>query len=329
MDSLLIQSWALYALSLSIVFARLVFRRIMLKAFKNLQSDDWIMVFLMLPVTVFVVLTVAIGKASSPKQSTYLYILEELQIVIVWLVKACLLVLYWRIFSVAFSIVRRRYVQAVSTVCVLSFIITQTSLLSLCHPTHADKVQCPAYYSYTIVSLTFSTLTIVLIMVIPIPFIPTPRRLLLGVLMVTSISIMILGILARYYILTAPESQTYLFYYVYEITLLIVFANLPFLTSLVVTSTPARLREFGRNLSLSCEAVHMPLSTWPRSRRVSVHDAKSPPLRMNPLSSMAKVISGGTEKRESTVFIPVVRPESAKSRTGARPRSGEGWPLPS
>lgn len=97
MDSLLVQSWSLFALCISIIFARLMFRRIMLKAFKHLQSDDWIMVFLMLPVTAFVVLTVAVGDAYSTKQSTYRYVLEELQIVITWLVKAGLLVLYWRI----------------------------------------------------------------------------------------------------------------------------------------------------------------------------------------------------------------------------------------
>lgn len=97
MDSLLVQSWTLFALSFSIIIARVMFRRIRLKAFKGLQSDDWIMVFLMLPITASVILTVAIGDAYSSKHRTYRFILEELQIVITWLVKACLLVLYWRI----------------------------------------------------------------------------------------------------------------------------------------------------------------------------------------------------------------------------------------
>lgn len=228
----------------------------------------------------------------------------------------------------ASSVLRRRYIQAVSTICALSFVVTQISLLSLCSPTRSDKAQCSQYYSYTIVSLTCSTLTTILIVVVPIPLIPTPRRLLLSILMVTSISILILGILARYYVLTAPASQTYLFYYIYEITLLIIFANLPFLTSLVVTSTPARLREFGRNFSISREAVNMPLSPWPRSRRASVRDAKSPPLGNDRLSSTTTVISGGTDGRESAVFSSLMRPESAKSRAGEKLQSREDWPLP-
>ena len=97
MDSLLIQSRTLHAVSVSVIIARLAFRRIMLKSFADLQTDDWIMVLLLLPLTASTVLTVSLGDSEPDKQSTYRYVLEELQIVMVWLVKACLLVLYWRI----------------------------------------------------------------------------------------------------------------------------------------------------------------------------------------------------------------------------------------
>lgn len=95
MNSLLIQSWTLYALSLTVIVARLVFRRIMLKSLTDLQADDWVMVLLLLPLTAFTVFTVSTGGSEQP--SVYRYILEELQIIISWLVKICLLVLYWRI----------------------------------------------------------------------------------------------------------------------------------------------------------------------------------------------------------------------------------------
>lgn len=73
-----------------------VFRRIMLKSFTDLQADDWIMVFLILPFTASTVFTTLV---TSPKTQgrTYRYVLEELRIMTAWLVKACLLVLYWRI----------------------------------------------------------------------------------------------------------------------------------------------------------------------------------------------------------------------------------------
>lgn len=99
-SSLTIQSWTFYAIAVVIIFARLVFRRIMLKSFVDLQADDWIMVFLLLPITAAIVLMVPAADPKTNHQRTYRYVLEELQIVIAWLVKACLLILYWRILYV-------------------------------------------------------------------------------------------------------------------------------------------------------------------------------------------------------------------------------------
>lgn len=95
--SLAVQSWIFYALAVSIVFARIAFRRIMLKSFADLQADDWIMVALLAPFTASIVLANFIAKAETQQQHIHRYVLEELQIVINWLVKTCLLVLYWRI----------------------------------------------------------------------------------------------------------------------------------------------------------------------------------------------------------------------------------------
>ena len=231
---------------------------------------------------------------------------------------------------VAFSIVRRRYVQVVSAICVLSFIITQVSLLSWCRPTRiGNNSQCSTYHNHTIVSLVFSTLTTVLVLILPTPFIPTPRRFLLVILLVTGISTLVFGIIARYSILTSPASGTFLFYYAFETTFLIIFANLPFLTSLVST-TPAWIREFGRNISFSQDNVNLPLSPWPRSRRVSVQDIASPSPLASRLGSTVTVTSDRTERKQWSGSAPVTRPSSVKYSldTISRRDSGRGWPLP-
>ncbi|KAF9700535.1 hypothetical protein EKO04_001836 [Ascochyta lentis] len=330
-SSLAIQSWAFYALAFSIIVARLIFRRIMLKSFADLQADDWIMVSLLLPFTAFIVLTNLVSNEPTQQQRTYRYVLEELQLVITWLVKACLLVLYWRIFPVASSILRRRYVQVVSAICILSFLITQISLLSWCQPAHMeDNPQCLTYHNHTIVSLTSTTLTTFFVLILPTPFIPTPRRFLLAILTVTGILTLTFGIFARYLVLTAPESGAYLFYYTSEPTLLIIFANLPFLTSLVVSTAPARIREFGRNISFSRDGGSMPLSPWPRSRRMSVQSLGTPRLGASRLGSTTTVVSGEPERKERTVSAPVTRPGSVKCsvETWERSSGGGGWPLP-
>lgn len=96
-SSLIVQSWTFHAVAVTIIFARLVFRRIMLKSFADLQADDWIMVFLLVPFTAAIVIMAPAADVKSDNHRVYRYVLEELQIIITWLVKACLLVLYWRI----------------------------------------------------------------------------------------------------------------------------------------------------------------------------------------------------------------------------------------
>ncbi|KAI8931868.1 hypothetical protein NX059_010773 [Plenodomus lindquistii] len=72
-------------------------RRLMLHAWENLQADDWVMTLLLGPFTAAIVLANQISGDQSVDDRKLRFQLEVLQIVIIWLVKACLLVLYWRI----------------------------------------------------------------------------------------------------------------------------------------------------------------------------------------------------------------------------------------
>jgi hypothetical protein len=103
-------------------------------------------------------------------------------------------------------------------------------------------------------------------MILPIAFIPTPRRILLFILLLLSTLVLASSAISRISILRHPNQQAYLPWYTAESTLSIVFANLPFLTSLVVTAAPARMRS---------------TLAWPRSRQESLVDVRTsqPPLR--------------------------------------------------
>lgn len=231
---------------------------------------------------------------------------------------------------IAFNPFRRRYIKATSVICALSFLVAQVSLLSWCQPTQLSASQCTTYHNHMIISLSLDTLTTLLVLILATPLIQTPRHCLLVILVVTGISILIVGVFARASILIAPASDTYLFYYNYEITLLIAFANLPFLTSLVVSTTPACIRDFSRNISFSREGVHMPLSPWPRSNRVSVQDISTPPARTSQFGSIVTITSGEMGRKDYAKFAPVTRPGSIEySLNDMRHSDGErGWPLP-
>jgi hypothetical protein len=55
------------------------------------------MMVVLLPYTASIVLANQVGTSHSAEERKFRYVLEEMQIITIWLVKACLLVLYWRI----------------------------------------------------------------------------------------------------------------------------------------------------------------------------------------------------------------------------------------
>lgn len=107
---------------------------------------------------------------------------------------------------------------------------------------------------------------------LPVAFIPTPRRLLLAILLILSILVFFAGVRSRALVLLHPASPNYLHWYTSETSLSMIFANLPFLTSLVVATAPSRMRYFSHNLRHSGSIGALP--TWPRSRLGSLNNSE-------------------------------------------------------
>ncbi|KAF2025195.1 hypothetical protein EK21DRAFT_43965, partial [Setomelanomma holmii] len=237
--TLAIQSWTLYTVSISLIFSRFIFRRMTLGSFKKLQADDWLSILVLMPYTASIVLANQIDSGQSANERKFRYMLEEMQIITIWLVKACLLVLYWRIFPTETSRAKRWSLRCSALFCAISFLIVQISLMTWCQPTEAywdissSNSQCTFFHAHTALTLSFDIPNTILIMIVPVPFIPTPRRLLLAILLILSTLVLIISILSRESILRNPHSPDYLYWYTSESTLCIIFANLPFLNSLV------------------------------------------------------------------------------------------------
>jgi hypothetical protein len=164
--------------------------------------------------------------------------------------------------------------------------------------------------------MAFSIPTTLLTLIIPVPFIPTPRRMLLAILLLLSTLILITGIVARASILANPKARTYLYYYTTESSLGIFFANLPFLMSLV---TPERIRHLSSQLSLS---------QWPRSRRQSWAPI---PTRTSRLGSIATTIGSPIDpektedwSRQANRRIRSDAREVAQDQDTARSRDSAG-----
>lgn len=267
-----IQSWCLYAVGVSLICSRIIFRRITLGCFRKAQADDWLMVLVLLPYTASIVIANRISNERTVQDRKFRYALEELQIITMWLVKACLLVLYWRIFPTESQLWKRRTLQSLTALCCTSFLIVQISLLASCQSIQArwdprdNSSQCSTYQTHTSIILPFNILTTLFILLLPIPFISTPRKLLQIILLMLGTLTLIAGIIGRVDILTKPTSTSYLPWYTAESSLFILFANLPFLTSLVVATAPARIRKFSAS-------HHLATAQWPRSRQQSRHNS--------------------------------------------------------
>ena len=154
---------------------------------------------------------------------------------------------------------------------------------------HADiaTVQCTTYHNHAITTLTFGIITTVLVLMIPILFIPTPRTYLLFTLLFLGLGSLITDMYGHYRQLQNPSSAAYLPWCIAETTILIAYANLPFLSSLFSSTNAARYRHLSS----------MTLPTWPHSSKDSPPRAD----RHRPASTATRAPSPRSQRLDSTV----------------------------
>jgi hypothetical protein len=111
-----VESWIWYAITWLLVMARLASRRLLLGSFKKLQLDDALMILAMVTDGILIASINIVSKSSSnlidPNDHTELtpdnikervfgskmvLVAEQMQCITIWLVKACLLLMYHRL----------------------------------------------------------------------------------------------------------------------------------------------------------------------------------------------------------------------------------------
>ncbi|KAF2736020.1 hypothetical protein EJ04DRAFT_176544 [Polyplosphaeria fusca] len=279
-STLAIESWTLYALGVCLITSRIVSRRMTLGSFSKLQFDDYLMIFVMVPFTGTVVcanqvLSSSIAPVDETWHSKMVFALEVFQVTTTWSVKACLLILYRRIFPSITCGNERRYLLWLSVFCAVTYLLLQVLLPLWCIPVEgywnsvSSNTECATYHTQLIITLAFSLSTALAVFILPIPFIPTPRKLLLGLMVLLGIIILASGVLGRYHRLEDPSSTRYLVWYCAEAASSVYFANLPFLNSLFTSNSPACLRHMNSRLSLSRWPCSIRVQTTVRIERLS------------------------------------------------------------
>ncbi|KIH92812.1 hypothetical protein SPBR_02887 [Sporothrix brasiliensis 5110] len=263
LPGLLPGSWALWSIGMATVFARFLSRRLALGSWRKLQLDDYLMALCVLTFTGVTVCSNQVGISGSnyasdaeiatwsPAEtrdaewgSKMLLALEECMMATVWLVKACLLILYGRLTS---GLTEAFAVKVVAIYCAVGYVVVQILYLGVwCRPIDdywavpvpEGHEQCKTYLHHMITVTVFHVSSDLLMLLVPVPMIaraklPLLRKIILCGIFSLGLLVVLVAILNRYYNFTVANSLVFLIWYNGEASTAVMVANIPFCWTLL------------------------------------------------------------------------------------------------
>ncbi|EXM13984.1 hypothetical protein RAB80_003612 [Fusarium oxysporum f. sp. vasinfectum] len=253
--------WTWYSLSWIIVIARMISRRMLLGSVKKLQVEDYLMVVAMFTDTVLMVGMSIISQTSSnlidPSEhvildageirtreygSKWVLVVEQMQIVTIWLMKYCLLLMYNRL---TMSLSQNLAVKFVAAYVTAGFVIMEILYLGVwCRPFNQywavppKNTQCSAATNHLITNAVINITSDIMIILIPMPIflksqLPLKRKaVLIGVFALGAFTILS-AILNKFYSFNEPFGSNWTFWYIRESSTAIITANLPYIWTLL------------------------------------------------------------------------------------------------
>lgn len=261
------ETWALYAVGVLGAVLRFT-ARIRRLGIRNLQADDYLMVFAVFWYTLLCVslnqvasgggsnlmtqedidtLTPAI-HAEREKGSKWVFVSEHSFVLAVWSMKACMLVIYARITE---GLRQRKWINYIAIYVALGFVATELSLFLICRPLSnywavpTPNYQCSSYQHYEIVQGCISISADIFMLLVAIPLliqvrVPVKQKLILVLLFGMGIFVIVAAILTKVYCLVPSLiSYVYMNWYFREATVAILVTNLPLIWSLLRDVFPA------------------------------------------------------------------------------------------
>ncbi|EKJ72976.1 hypothetical protein NXS19_003007 [Fusarium pseudograminearum] len=253
--------WTWYGLSWVIVVARLISRRMLLGSVKKLQVEDYLMIIAMFTDTLLMVGMSIISQTSSnlidPNEhvvldaaeiatreygSKWVLVVEQMQILTIWLMKYCLLLMYNRL---TMSLSQNLAVKFVAAYVTAGFVVMEILYLGVwCRPFNQywavppDNTQCSAATNHLITNAVINITSDVMIILIPMPIflksqLPLKRKaVLIGVFALGAFTILS-AILNKFYSFNEPFGSNWTFWYIRESSTAIITANLPYIWTLL------------------------------------------------------------------------------------------------
>ncbi|KAL5116957.1 hypothetical protein ACEQ8H_005175 [Pleosporales sp. CAS-2024a] len=225
--------------------------------------------------------------------SKIVLVVEQMQILTIWLIKACLLIMYRRM---TFVLPQRRIVIGTAIYVALGFVVMEVLYFAVCETqsssssiTSNDEIadkknqeQCNAATNHLITNAVFNMSSDLLILSIPIPVlfrVRLPKKnkaILIAVFMIGAFNI-VAAVLNKYYSFTNPFGTEWTIWYLRESYTAIFCANLPLIYPLI--QRVFHLRNWSGETYVSgggADAQHPdPSTTTPRRSRLRHHLAWS------------------------------------------------------
>ncbi|KAJ0425726.1 hypothetical protein BJY00DRAFT_157536 [Aspergillus carlsbadensis] len=261
------ETWTLYGVGMLGVVLRFV-ARIRRLGIRNLQSDDYVMIFASVWYTILCVALnqVASGGGSNlmtdedkknltpavyaerVKGSKWVFVSEHAFVLAIWSMKACMLIIYSRITE---GLRQRKWVNYLAIYVALGFVAVELALFLICRPLSnywavpTPNPQCSTFQHYEIIQGCFAITGDIAMLLIGLPLlmqvrVPLKQKLILVVLFGMGIFVIVAAILTKVYCLVPKLiSYVYMNWYFREVTVAILVTNLPLIWSLLRDVFPA------------------------------------------------------------------------------------------
>ncbi|KAH7379353.1 hypothetical protein DE146DRAFT_761542 [Phaeosphaeria sp. MPI-PUGE-AT-0046c] len=251
-----------YGLCWIIVILRFASRRLHLGSWKHLQLDDYLILAAMVTDTVLIAVMHEVVQTSSnliePGEditkftdaeiesrvygSKLVLVVEQMQILTIWLIKACLLIMYGRMTTV---LPQRKIVVATAVYVGVTFVLMEILYLGVwCRPfsqyfaVPPNNKQCSAATNHLITNAVFNISSDLIILSIPLPLLFKVRlplknkAILMGVFLIGAFTI-VAAALNKYYSFTNPFGTEWTIWYLRESYTALLCANLPLIYPLI------------------------------------------------------------------------------------------------
>ncbi|KAL4917787.1 hypothetical protein BDW62DRAFT_217806 [Aspergillus aurantiobrunneus] len=255
------ETWTLYGVGMLGVVLRFV-ARIRRLGIRNLQADDYLMVFAVVWYTILCVAlnSVASGGGSNlmtqedvdnltpeiyderVKGSKWVFVSEHAFVLAIWAMKACMLIIYARITE---GLPQRKWVNYLAIYIAFGFVAVELSLFLICRPLSnywavpTPNSQCSTFQYYEIIQGCIAITADIAMLLVGLPLliqarIPLKQKLILVFIFGLGIFVIVAAILTKVYCLVpALISYVYMNWYFRESTVAILVTNLPLIWSLL------------------------------------------------------------------------------------------------